>query len=150
MSEFSIRPNVISIARSKRKFIYLGISLLIINFGSVAQYFRLISEGQSFGYYLFILALVNLPILIVSIVLLLVPLMYKKHYENVSYTFKESCMVIQGNNVNISDLNRLDEVEFTDGFYNIYLGSYSDCYELYGISESDLTKIKDWFEKKKV
>lgn len=148
MSEFSIKPNVISIARSKRKFIYFGILLLIVNFYFVAQYVRLMLDGQSFGYYLFVLALVNLPIFVVSIVLLLVPTMHKRYYSGVSYVFKDNALVIP--KYVISDFSAFEDVEFISGFYRIYIYSSDKCYDLHGICEEDLVKVKDWLEKKKV
>lgn len=110
MSEFSIKPNVVSIARSKRKFIYFGILLLIVNFYFVAQYVRLMLDEQSFGYYLFVLALVNLPIFVVSIVLLLVPTMHKHYYCGVSYVFKENALVIPNCVINSSDISAFEDV----------------------------------------
>ena len=115
MSEFSIKPNVVSIARSKRKFIYFGILLLIVNFYFVAQYVRLMLDEQSFGYYLFVLALVNLPIFVVSIVLLLVPTMHKHYYCGVSYVFKENALVIP-NCVILVLLRMLNLLEVFIGF----------------------------------
>ena len=102
MSEFSIKPNVVSIARSKRK--------LIVNFYFVAQYVRLMLDEQSFGYYLFVLALVNLPIFVVSIVLLLVPTMHKHYYCGVSYVFKENALVIPNCVINSSDISAFEDV----------------------------------------
>ena len=149
MSEFSNKPNVVSIARSKRKFIYFGILLLIVNFYFVAQYVRLMLDEQSFGYYLFVLALVNLPIFVVSIVLLLVPTMHKHYYCGVSYVFKENALVIPNCVINSSDISAFEDVEFIRGFYRFYIYSLDKCYDLHGICEEDLVKIKEWLEKKK-
>ena len=111
MSEFSIKPNVVSIARSKRKFIYFGILLLIV--------------------------------------LLLVPTIHKHYYCGVSYVFKENALVIPNCVINSSDISAFEDVEFIRGFYRFYIYSLDKCYDLHGICEEDLVKIKEWLEKKK-
>ncbi len=40
-------------------------------------------------------------------------------------------------------------VEFIRGFYRFYIYSLDKCYDLHGICEEDLVKIKEWLEKKK-
>ena len=106
-------------------------------------------DEQSFGYYLFVLALVNLPIFVVSIVLLLVPTIHKHYYCGVSYVFKENALVIQNCVINSSDISAFEDVEFIRGFYRFYIYSLDKCYDLHGICEEDLVKIKEWLEKKK-
>lgn len=150
MLDFSIKPDVMSIAKSKRKFIYFGILLLIINIYFIVQYFNLMLDSQSIGYYLCVLALVNLPIFIVSIVLLLVPTIHRKHYSHICYGFNRDNLVISGENINISNITGFEEFEFSSGFYKIFIYTMNRCYELQGISSEDLAKFNDWFQKKKM
>lgn len=152
MLDFSIKPDAKSIAKSKMKFVYLGVLLLIINFYFIAQYFKLMLDGQSFGYYLFVLSLVNLPIFVVSIVLLLVPTMHKKYYENVNYVFKDDVLELPKQSINVAEITIIDAVEFVNGTYKVYVYLKSDdnIYELQGINGEDWLKINEWFEKKKV
>lgn len=64
MNDFSIKPDVISIAKSKKRFLYIGIGILIFNFYCVIGYIQLALNGELVGYYLFIFALVNLHYLL--------------------------------------------------------------------------------------
>ncbi len=145
MDCFSIKPDVISIAKSKKKFLYIGIATLIFNFYCVVRYIQLAFNGELAGYYLFIFALVNLPLFIVAFILLLVPRLHMRHYARLEYQFGNQDLSIGSSRMRISDIQGLEFVEFNLGFYKVYVFSRDDkVTELCGISLENLDHIKRW------
>ncbi len=145
MNDFSIKPDVISIAKSKKRFLYIGIGILIFNFYCVIGYIQLALNGELVGYYLFIFALVNLPLFIVSVILLFVPRLHRRYYERLEYQFDDQELSIGNSRMSISDIQGLEIVEFYLGFYKVYVFSKDDkVTELCGISLENLDQIKRW------
>lgn len=146
MSDFSIKPDLISITKSKKKFLYIGTILLIINFCFIVRYVELSLNGQLLGYYLFVFAIVNIPLSVVAIILLFVPKLHKRHYSDLLYHFNNQILSIGNYNIKISDIEVFEVREFYPNYYKIFifLKSESKYFELSGINVSDLAMIKNW------
>ena len=144
--DFSVKPDLISITKSKKKFLYIGIILLIINFYFIVRYVQLALNGQLLGNNLFIFAIVNIPLSVVAIILLFVPELHKRYYSNLVYHFNDQILSIGRSNIKISDIEIFEVIEFYPDYYKIfiYLKSESKHFELSGINVSDLDKIKNW------
>lgn len=146
VSDFSIKPDLISITKSKKKFLYIGIILLIINFYFIVRYVELAFNGQLLGNYLVVFAIVNIPLSVVAVILLFVPELHKRHYSKLFYHFNDQILSICRYNIKISDIEMFEIIEFYPDYYKvfIFLKSESRQFELSGISVSDLDRIKNW------
>ena len=146
MSDFFIKPDLISITKSKKKFLYIGIILLIINFYFILRYVEVALNRQLLGNYLVVFATVNIPLFVVAVILLFVPELHKRHYSKLFYHFNDQILSIGRYNIKISDIEMFEVIEFYPDYYKIfiYLKSESKHFELSGINVSDLDKIKNW------
>ncbi|MGL4338317.1 MAG: hypothetical protein ACRCST_15645 [Turicibacter sp.] len=150
MSQFFIKADGRSIIRLKRNYLFVGISLLIINFYFFKWYLQLAIDTNNQGYFILISTFVNLPLLIISIVLMCVPLMYNKYFNNLEYSFgdlefvvkrEENFKIIKSSEINLFEIN-----EIKKGTYKIkiWFSEHSLCYQLEGIQYADIRKIKSW------
>lgn len=146
VSALSIKPYLISITKSKKKFLYIGIILLIINFYFIVRYVGWALNGQLLGNYVVVFAIVNIPLSVVAVILLFVFELHKRHYSKLVYYFNDKILNIGRYNIKISDIEMFEIIEFYPDYYKIFifLKSESKQFELSGISVSDLDRIKSW------
>ena len=144
----NIKPDVGIIVRKKQKFFWIAIILLIINFYFVTAYTQ-VPEGENLsGQVIMVLTVFNFPLFLLSIILGLAPLMYKKRYEAMLYVLKDDSIEIHNKGlikqVAVEEISGIDILEQSA---LIWCDKGQRRYDLEGLTKENIDTIKHFNEK---
>ena len=137
-----ITPNTALIVRSKQKFFWIALILLLINIYLVATYTN-IPEGEAFsGQVILVLTFFNFPLLLLTLLIASAPLLYRKRFSTISY--KVTSTAIQIFNPDLIKQIELADITAVESIHHKVVLFYDNSkkrYDLEGLSSTQIEQL---------